>query len=276
MNCGARATQWHGGEDRLLPIASKTRSLERAIDILELLAMRGPSALHELHHASGLSKTTLRRLLDALTRRHFVRRGLSDGIYRSNVTIPTRGDQTHQARVARLVHVAAPLLLRVNDSIRWPIDLHVHHQGRMQIIESTCSISPFGFKDPYRPELELNIFAAASGLCYLSTLSDERVVNLIHALRDQELWSLARYRISSQRLFHELAAVRAKGYARRLVNQTDQKGFHAIAAPVFSGKHGIGAVSIRWPRSYLSVAAFAESNAEGLIALAKAISTGFG
>lgn len=276
MNCDERATQWHGPEGHLLAVTSKTRSLERAIDILELLAARGPSALHELHGASGLSKTTLRRLLDTLTRRHFVRRGLSDGVYRSNVTIPTRGNQTHQARVARLVHVAAPLLLRVNDSIRWPIDLHVQHQGRMQIIESTCTISPFGFKDPYRPELELNIFAAASGLCYLSTLSDERVVKLIDALRDQELWSLARYRISPQRLFHELAEVRKKGYARRLVNQTDQKGFHAIAAPIFSGKHGIGAVSLRWPRSYLSVAAFAERYAEELRSLANAISTGFG
>lgn len=144
----------------------------------------------------------------------------------------TRGDQTHQVRVARLVHVAAPLLLRVNDSIGWPLDLHVHHQGRMQIIESTCTISPFGFNYPYRPELELNIFAAASGLCYLSMLSDERVAKLIDALRDQELWALARYRISPQRLFDELAAVRQNGYARRLVNQTDQTGFHAIAAPI--------------------------------------------
>lgn len=259
-----------------MPVVSKTRSLERAIDILELLTARGPSALHELHRASGLSKTTLRRLLDTLTRRHFVRRGLSDGAYRSNVTTPTRGDQTHQVRVARLVHVAAPLLLRVNGSIGWPLDLHVHHQGRMQIIESTCTISPFGFNYPYRPELELNIFAAASGLCYLSMLSDERVAKLIDALRDQELWALARYRISPQRLFDELAAVRQNGYARRLVNQTDQTGFHAIAAPILSGKRGFGAVSIRWPRSYLSIARFAERHAEELISLAKGISANFG
>ena len=259
-----------------MPLASKTRSLDRAIDILELLSIRGPSALHQLHNASGLSKTTLRRLLGTLMRRHFVRRGLSDGIYRSNVTIPTRGDQSHQAKVARLVHVAAPLMLRINDSIRWPIDLHVQHRGRMQVIESTCMISPFRFDYPYRPELELNIFAAASGLCYLSTLPDERIEKLIESLRDQELWSLARYRISPQRLFQELAAVRKNGYARRLVNQTDQQGFHAIAAPILSAKRAVGAVSVRWPRSYLSVAGFAERYAEKLMNLADGISASFG
>ena len=268
----------HSGPERSerMEAPGKTRSLERAIDILELLAVRGPSALHELQRASGLSKTTLRRLLETLTRRQFVRRGLTDGVYRTNITLPTRGDQTHQGMIARLINVSTPLLLGINNTIRWPIDLHVHHQGRMQIIESTRTISPFGFNHPYRPELELNIFAAASGLCYLSTLPDERVLKLIDALRDHELWSLSRHRISTHRLFQELAAVRKNGYARRLASQTDQNSFHAIATPILSGRRGIGAVSVWWPRAYLSVAAFADRYAERLKGLAKAISAAFG
>lgn len=253
----------------------KTRSLERAIDILELLAVLGPSALHKLQRASGLPKSTLRRLLGTLTRRQFVRRGLADGVYRTNITIPTRGDNPHQGRIARLVNVSTPLLLGTNDAIRWPIDLHIHHQGRMQIIESTRAISPLGFNHPYRAEVELNIFASASGLCYLSTLSDQRVLKLIDALRHQELWSLARYRLSPSRLLQELASVRKNGYARRLANQTDQSSFNAIAAPILSGKKGIGAVSIWWPRAYLSVTAFADNYAGRLQDLAKAISSKF-
>ncbi len=259
-----------------MPAASKTRSLDRAIDILELLAVRGPSPLHELHRVSGLSKTTLRRLLGALARRQFVRRGLADGVYRTNISIPRRGDPTHQGSVTRLINAATPLLLEINANIRWPVDLHVHHQGRMQVVESTRTISPLSFNDPYRSQLELNIFAAASGLCYLSTLADERVLKLIEALRDQELWSLSRYRISPQRLFQELAAVRKNGYARRLANQTNQRGFHAIAAPIVAGEQGVGAVSVQWPRSYLTVAAFADRYAAQMIRLAKAISAEFG
>lgn len=255
---------------------SRTRSLERAIDILELLAARGPSALHELQRASGLSKTTLRRLLDTLTRRHFVRRGLSDGVYRSNITIPMRGDETHQGRIARLINVSAPLLRAINDTVRWPVDLHVHHQGRMQIIESTRAISPFGFDRSYRPELELNIFAAASGICYLSTLTDRQVQQVIDAMRHEDLWGLSRYRIAPRRLFQELDAARQNGYARRLVNQNSQDRFHAIAVPILSGRSGIGAVSIAWPQSYLSVPAFAERHAGALKGLARAISAEFG
>lgn len=232
--------------------------------------------MHELHRASGLPKTTLRRLLGTLTHRKFVRRGLADGVYRTNISIPRRGDPTHQGSVARLVNAATPLLLEINARIRWPIDLHVHHQGRMHVIESTRTISPLSFNDPYRPELELNIFAAASGLCYLSTLADERVLKLIEALRDQELWSLSRYRISPQRLFQELAAVRKNGYARRLANQTDQRSVLAIAAPILAAKQGVGAVSVQWPCGYLNLTAFADRYAEEVIGLARAISAEFG
>lgn len=252
---------------------SKTRSLERALDILELLGARGPSALHELQRVSGLPKSTLRRLLETLTRRQFVRRGLADGIYRTNITAPNRGNQTHQGMITRLVNVATPLLLDVNDAIRWPIDLHIQHEGRMQIIESTRAISPLGFNHPYKPEIELNIFASASGLCYLSTLSNQRVLKVVDTLRNQEAWSLARYRISPKRLLQELESVRNNGYARRLSNQTDQNNFHAIATPIFSHNKGIGAVSVWWPRSYLPVAAFAERHAMRLQELARAISS---
>ncbi|MDT2021691.1 IclR family transcriptional regulator C-terminal domain-containing protein [Methylocella sp. CPCC 101449] len=250
---------------------SKTRSLERAIDVLEHLAARGPSALHHLQDETGLSKTTLRRLLETLVRRRLVRRGLSDGAYRCNITLPSRGDKTHQGKIARLIDVATPLLRASNTDIRWPIDLHIYHQGRMQVIESTRTISPFGFNRPHRPELDLNIFAAASGISYLATLSDTRVWKMIETLRDQELWALSRYRVTPQRLFREIELTREKGYARRLANQSDG-GFHAIAAPIRSHRTGIGAVSLWWPQTYLTLPAFADRHAEQLKDLAAAIS----
>lgn len=251
--------------------SSKTRSLERAIDVLEHLAARGPSALHHLQDETGLSKTTLRRLLETLVRRRLVRRGLSDGAYRSNITLPSRGDKTHQGKIARLMDVATPLMRASNTDIRWPIDLHIYYQGRMQVIESTRTISPFGFNHPYRPELDLNIFAAASGISYLATLSDAQVWKMIETLREQELWALSRHRISPQRLFREIELTRNKGYARRLASQSGGR-FHAIAAPIRSHRTGIGAVSIWWPQTYLSPPAFSATHAEPLKVLAVAIS----
>ena len=276
INYDVRATQWpKGGKcGWKMRTSSKTRSLERSLDILELLAARGPSALHELQRASGLPKSTLRRLLETLTRRQFVRRGLADGVYRCNITVPNRGNRTHQGMIARLINIATPFLLDANEAIRWPIDLHIQHEGRMQIIESTRAISPLGFNHPYRAEVELNMFASASGLCYLSTLSNQSVLKLADTLRNQELWSPARYRISPRRLLQELGSVRKNGYAQRLANQTDQGNFHAIAVPIFSGTTGIGAVSVWWPRAYLPVTAFAQLHAMRLQELARAISSG--
>jgi len=251
---------------------SETRSLDRAIDILEILAGRGPSALHDLHKLSGLSKTTVRRLLGTLEKRDFVRRGISDGAYRVNVALPAHGQDTFTGRVARLVRSASQSMLELTRSIGWPSDLHIYVDGRMRIVESTHALSRFGHSKRDVCENELNLFVAASGLAYLSTLSDEQIYRKIQELQTDELWSQGRYGIPRSRLFQEIARARASGLGTRIISQTDSGGFNAVAAPLLLHSRCIGALSVWWPQSYLSPRSFIARHGEEMIQTARAIS----
>ena len=58
----------------------ENRSLDRGLTILERLSADGAGSLQALHTATGLAKSTLRRLLSTLVQRKILRRSLADGL----------------------------------------------------------------------------------------------------------------------------------------------------------------------------------------------------
>jgi IclR family transcriptional regulator, mhp operon transcriptional activator len=249
----------------------QTRALHRALDVLECLA-DGPASLQQLHASTGLSKSTLRRLLATLAGRRFVRQGISDGMYRTNVATPSAVDAELTVRIGRLVEVARPHMLALTRDVRWPSDLHIFAGTRMRILESTHGMSPFGDRTVLGTDAELNLFAAASGLVYLSQRDDAFVLDLVKQVKDDEFGSLSRYGISPARLLQELEEVRRTGFARRLVTQSRHVNRDAIAVALFEGRAPIGALTITWQRRLMSAADFAALHLDRLRAAARAIS----
>ncbi len=235
---------------------AQTRSLHRGLDILDALA-QGPAALHELHLRTGLPKSTLRRLLATMVERRYIRRGISDGIYRSNVAIPGAAHGEHTLRIGRLVEVARPHMLRLTQQVKWPSDLHVYHAGRMQILESTHGISPFEMPRSGSADTELNMFVAASGLAYLSALDDEQVQSILDLTRDDEVWSPARFGITPAQVRRMLADVRVRGFATRQLSQTKPQDRNAIAIPLYQALQPVAALTIAWRREHMKADAFA-------------------
>jgi IclR family mhp operon transcriptional activator len=244
------------------------------LDLLECLSERGPSSLQELHAATGLSKSTLRRLLATLVERHFIRRGLSDGMYRSNIATPRGADAELTLRIGRLVEVARPHMLALTREVRWPSDLHIFVGSRMRILESTHGMSPFGRSAGLGADAELNLFAAASGLVYLAQRDEGFVLSLVKALEHEEFWSLSRFGVTPQRLLEELTEIRRRGFARRRVTQGRLDGREAIAVPLFEDGAPIGALSVAWQRQLMSAEDFAGLHLDALRAAANAISDG--
>lgn len=254
---------------------SQTRSVHRALDVLEHLAERGPSSLQQLHAGTGLSKSTLRRLLATLVERRFVRMGISDGMYRTNVATPSAIDPELTLRIGRLVEVARPHMLALTTQVRWPSDLHIYVPGRMRILESTHGLSPFGRYTGMGLDAELNLFAAASGLSFLANKDDAFVLELVEALEHEEFWSLSRFGVPPARLIEELKEIRRQGFAkRRLTQGRNDHRRDAIAVTVFEGKEPIGGLTISWQRQLMAADAFAALHLDALKAAAKAISDG--
>ena len=253
----------------------ENRSLDRAIALLEVLARHSPCALHQLHEQTALPKSTIRRLLGTLKNRHFIRQGISDGLYRTNITLPWAGDREQAAIAARLVEVAMSHMVQLTKAVRWPSNLGVARFGRWHLVESTRSLSPFKMDQQKVLDWERNIFGTATGLAYLSTLGDAQVSSLIAAKQGDSQWGLKRVGIDERTLLRELKDIRAMGYAVR------RKGYHgrpvssrynAIAVPIYDGRNAIGALSIWWPRRFMTAERFARKYLPALRGTATAIS----
>ncbi|MPZ41071.1 MAG: helix-turn-helix domain-containing protein [Rhizobiales bacterium] len=250
------------------------RSVHRALDLLEHLGAQGPCSLQKLHTATGLSKSTLRRLLATLVERRFVRRGMSDGMYRTNVATPSAVNSELTLRIGRLVEVARPHMLALTDRVEWPSDLHIYVRGRMRILESTHGMSPFGRTESSRTDAELNLFAAASGLAFLASSDDQFVLDLVEELKHDEFWSLSRFGITPARLLRELNEIRQKGFAVRRITQGRTPGRNAIAVAILQGKSPVGGLTISWQRQLMPAHEFAALHLDALQAAAKTISKG--
>ena len=241
----------------------QTRSLHRGLDILHELA-KGPASLQRLHELTGLSKSTLRRLLATLIERRYIRRGISDNIYRTNVAIPTSAFGETTFKYGRLVEVARPYMMQLTEAVKWPSDLHVYHDGRMQILESTHGLSPFENARSGHTDSELNMFVAASGIAFLSTLESTQVAQIFDCAKLDDRWSPARFGVTLATLAEDINHTRSRGFASRRMTQMKQDNRSAIAVAISQANHPIGAITLIWRRDYMSVEEFGKKYAKHL------------
>jgi len=236
------------------------RSLHRGLDVLDFLTEHGPSSLHQLHVGTGLSKSALRRILATLRERRAIRVGISDGMYRSNIATLRAVAPEDSVRMGRLVEAARPYMLELTERIKWPSDLHMYLNGRMRILESTHGMSPFGLPGNSVVEVDLNIFAAASGLAFLSGLGEATVRAIYEELKSDVGSSPERYALTVEQLLTELKAVRRDGYAKRRISQLGHDNQNAIAVMITEKKRPIGALSISWHRGVMSADDFSRTH----------------
>ena len=230
----------------------QTRSLHRGLDILDELA-KGPASLQKLHELTGLPKSTVRRLLATLVERRYIRRGISDAIYRTNIAIPTSTHGEMTFRYGRLVEVARPYMMQLTEVVKWPSDLHVYHGGRMQILESTHGLSPFETARGAHTDTELNMFVAASGLAYLARLELSEVTQIFDFAKLDDRWSPTRFGVTMSALAQELNNTRTRGFASRRMSQMKEDNRSAIAVSISQANRAIGAITLIWRRDYMTV-----------------------
>lgn len=238
----------------------QVRSLDRGLDLMEVLARDGAQTLAQLHEATGLPKSTIRRLLATLQSRRIVRQTLSDGRYRINIVMPRSQGDILPPPVAAAVDLVVAIATDLTRNVDWPSDIHVPEGVAMRIVDSTRSLSPFHLYQGEANRL-VSIFASAAGLCYLAALPAAEVAALEARTRRDLRWGLARFGLTADDLARELAATRDRGYGRRLhgyVGESPRSDeLYAIAVPVWQGDRPWGAMTLLWPRAHLPEAAFA-------------------
>jgi IclR family mhp operon transcriptional activator len=237
------------------------RSLDRGLLVLETLARHRAMSLADLHRETELPKSTLRRLLATLSTRRFVRRSLSDGLYRVTVTLPDISISPVPPGMSLVADIGLKHSLELTKKIGWPSDIHILESNWMRIVESTRSVSPFSLYQG-KVDRRLNLFGAASGNACLSQMEEAQVRNLFDTADLETRFSPHRFGITWDILQQQLQDVRKLGYGVRSQKYKGETVINdrlsAIAKAVRLRGKVCGAVSLLWPVELMSAEQFAE------------------
>ncbi len=233
------------------------------MQVLEVLAREGAQSLADLHRATGLPKSTLRRILATLNTRRVVRRSLADQRYRTIVMFPHLSTDMPPAGLMDLAEIGIPHALELTEQIGWPSDIHIREPRYMRIIDSTRPASPFQIYRS-RINLKLNLFKSAAGLACLAALPEPEMIKAIDLVEHDAQWGVHRAGLTRDRLLKQLCQIRRQGYAPRPhgyrddTNTDDQ--LRAMAVPILRDTIAIGALTVLWPRSFAATDQFAQTH----------------
>lgn len=228
----------------------EVRGLARGLDVLKALngAPGGIASITELAAATGVHRTTVKRLLETLRTQGFVRQGEREGQY--YLTFEVRRLSEGFADEAWVTEVATPLMQAAVRELVWPCDLATVEAGFMVVRESTHRWSMLSQHRAMIGE-RLPLLVTAIGRAYLAACGDDEREALLALLRgrDDAAGALARDEPAVRALLDE---TRQRGYAVNEGEWIREADFAAVAVPVFAGPRLLAAVNLVFPKTAVS------------------------
>lgn len=216
----------------------RVQSVDRAMTLLEALSEDDKGQrLTDLARRTGLSLTTVHRLLTTLEQRHFVQFSLRDNLWHI-------GRQTYMVgsafvRDRHFVAPALPFLRRLRDLTKETANLGVVDNGEIILVnqvesrEDARAVSRVGGRTP--------MTASGMGKAILSCYSSDEVSAAVSRTGMRRLTSQTL--TTREELDSELEQARDDGYA--VDNEEYQNGLRCVAAPVFdSHQEVVCAISV--------------------------------
>jgi DNA-binding IclR family transcriptional regulator len=201
-----------------------TRTLDRGLAILELLADRREATLTELAREADLSPSTTLRLLETLRSRGFVASDLRTGVYVIGIRAFSVGSAA--VRSARLDRTALPAMRQLSVDLGETVSLGVPEGRQVVYIEQIEGAA--AVRMSWRLGSRLPLHATAAGKVLLAWVWEAA---LEARLGPPPFASLTpRTIVDSGSFLDELARVRSLGFARD--DEECETGLCCLAAPV--------------------------------------------
>lgn len=226
-------------------VTGSVRSLERALDLLEVLErLRTPSGARALEAATGIPKATAQRLLDVLERRGYVQKERGRYFLAAGLVRLARGFLAGDS----LASVALPALQQLTALSGETCGLYVRQGFNRILVQRVESPHPLRQHTAIGERLPLHIGASGQVLCG----------GMPDALLRQYLGAIPSVRLASGKLLSkkELWArsqqARSRGFAIGVDERWD--GVSSVAAPVVQHSKGVvAAINIAGPSSRMPV-----------------------
>jgi IclR family transcriptional regulator, KDG regulon repressor len=225
----------------------KVHSLERGLDLIELLAQGSPEkSLSEVSKAAGFNQATAHRILSALKSRGYVRQNSSNSRYALTLKLFELGNQVIQH--LNLHEEALPVLKQLADETGESVFLVILDGDEALCIEN---INAYRHVQVLflRVGRRMPLHIGASPKVLLAHLPEERVHGII------ERTGLAAWTPSSiadlRTLKADLKQIREQGYALGVNDVTD--GAASLGSPIYNWKaEVVAAISVSGATSHFS------------------------
>jgi IclR family mhp operon transcriptional activator len=157
-------------------------ALARGLCVLRALQSMRAASLHDLHQTTGLSKSTLTRIVHTLHLQGMVWQRMADGAYLPSHSLQRRA-QLDDADW--LVEIASPVLEKLCQRVSWPSVLSIPRLDYVEVIETNSPrayfddipLGPIGFR--------ANLLRSASGRAYLAFCPDREREAVLRRLREK-------------------------------------------------------------------------------------------
>lgn len=207
-----------------------TRTLERGLSLLALVAQGGGLTLIEISRRAEMSPSTALRLLDTLRAHHFVEKDPVTGLYRVAIGAFEIGScylrQNGMSESARIV------LRRLSGELRQTTNLAVLDKSDIVYVERVEAEGPLGTRGRWGERLPAH--STAAGKAMLAWSWESRCDEV---LGQEPFARLTPNTITGRESFmQQLRAIRDRGYA--LDEEESILGVRCVAAPVLEREGG--------------------------------------
>lgn len=207
------------------------QGLSRGLSVLQAInrSPNGCATIADLSTATGLHRTTVRRLLETLQSEGYVRRSPSDDSYRLNQKVRQLSDGfTDDEWISEL---AAPVLGQLLQKLVWPSDLCTIDGTHMLVRETTHRFSPLSFHRAMIRQ-QMPVLFTAAGRAYLAYCSEEERQQILKLIAGGDGEQATFLRNHGHLLEAILEKVRRQGYASNEGEWTSQLKISALALPI--------------------------------------------
>jgi len=250
----------------------EVRGLSRGIEVLRALNALpgGTGTVIDLARATGIHRTTVKRLLETLKKNGLVHHR-DDGA-RYSLTFVVRRLSEGYVGTDWVDQVAAPLMRQHLKRLLWPSDLATPDDGCMIVRESTHRTS---LLSQHRAMIgaRIPILSTAIGRAWLSWCADEERESTLALLRKREdgMGKLAR---DAKFVAQIIRDTRARGYAINRGEWEAQPTVVGIGLPILAEQRAISAINLILQRNAVTDEEIAARHVPLLQALADEISAG--
>ena len=222
--------------------ASGSQSLERGLDILEMIAGEGADVgVRELARRSSLSPTIVQRLISSLASRGYIEKNSENSRYRlghRSLALGASGEGAFDYVVA-----ARRELERLAHEHHLNGFVSVLRDGRAIYLLAVQADGPVAIK--VNPGSEMPLHSTSAGKVLLASLADSEGRKLLGA---RKLAAITPHTITDPAaLMASLAKVRRQGFA--VVNEENIPGVLSVGAPIRDRTGGVvAALSVAFPK----------------------------